>query len=293
MSNQDAMFQPPPEQANESHHPVFFTSWQLIAIVIGAIIIVAAFSSFINMLFSLFGAVLVVAAIAVALYFAWKSNTVPVELPLRRFTNLEQPTVVIHNPAGSIRIRGAATSDVEIRGTQRILRSSYQHVVPSTLNCRHNENTITVTIDRQWENELMEKGGVDLDIIVPSISDLRVHSNAGMIRLRNIIGQVVIETNAGFIDVQEATFRGTSTLRTNAGSINFEGVLDSQGQYHFETNAGNIHTSLPRSSPVAFTAKTDFGSMHNEFGSDITGAEPRALLTLRTNLGSIHIQAVQ
>ena len=292
MSNQDAMFQPP-EQANASHHSTSFTPWQWVAIIIGAIIIIAALSSFINMLFSLFGAVLVVAAVAAALYFAWKSNTVPVELPLRRFTALEQPTVIIHNPAGNIRIQGAAVSDVEIRGTQRILRSSYRHVVPSTLNCRHEGNTITVTIDRQWENEMMEKGSVDLDITVPAVSDLHIHGNAGGIRLRNIVGQVVIETNAGNIDAQEATFRRSSTLRTNAGAINFEGALDPQGYYHFETNAGNIRASLPYPSSIAITSKTDFGSVHNELGGDIIGAEPRASLTLRTNLGSIYIQAVQ
>jgi hypothetical protein len=290
MSNQDAMFQPP-EQANEAHHTVSLTPWQLVAIIIGAIIIIAALSSFINMLFSFFGSVLVVAAVAVALYFAWKSNTVPVELPLRRFTALEQPTVVIHNPAGNIRIRGAAVSDVEIRGTQRILRTSYQHIVPSTLNCRCEGNTVTVIIDRKWENEMMEKGSVDLDIIVPAVSDLHVHGNAGEIRLRNIVGQVVIETNAGNIDVQEATFRRTSTLRTNAGAINFEGILDPPGCSHFETNAGNISASLSRSSSIAITAKTDLGTIHNEFGGDIIGAEPHASLALRTNLGSIYISA--
>ncbi len=292
MSNQDAMFQPP-EQANESHHPIFLTPWQLVAIIIGTIIIIAALSSLINMFFSFFGAVLVVAAVAVALYFVWKSNTIPVELPLRRFTALEQPSVVIHNPAGNIRIRGAAVSDVEIRGTQRILRSSYQHVVPSILNCHRENNTVTVTIDRQWGNEMMEKGSVDLDIIVPAISDLHVHGNAGVIRLRNIVGQVVIETNAGNIDAQEATFRRNSTLRTNAGTITFEGILDPQGNARFETNAGNISASLPRSSSIAITAKTDFGSVQNEFGGDIIGAEPRSSLTLRTNLGSIYIQAAQ
>ena len=292
MSNQDAMFQPP-EQANESHYPISLTPWQWVAIIIGAIIIIAALSSFINMLFSFFGAVLVGAGVTVVLYFAWKSSTVPVELPLRRFTALEQPDVVVHNPAGKIRIQGAAVSDVEIRGTQRILRSSYQHVVPSILNCHRENNTVTVTIDRQWGNEMMEKGSVDLDIIVPAVSDLHVHGNAGGIRLRNIVGQVVIETNAGNIDAQEASFRRNSALRTNAGTITFEGILDPQGNAHFETNAGNISASLPRSSCVAITAKTDLGTIHNEFGGDVIGTEPRASLTLSTNLGSIHIQAVQ
>ncbi len=290
MSNQDAMFQPP-EQIHESHHSTSFTPWQLVAIIIGALIIIAALSSLINMLFSLFGAMLIVVAVATALYFTWKSNTVPVELPLRRFTALEQPTVVVHNPAGNIRIRGAAVSDVEIHGTQRILRTSYGHVVPSTLNCRREGNTVTVTIDRQWGNEMIEKGSVNLDIIVPAVSDLHVHGNAGGIKLRNVAGQVVIETNAGNIDAQETTFRRTSTLRTNAGAIIFAGALDPQGYYHFETNAGNIRASLSRSSAVAITSKIDLGSVYNEFGSDIIGTEPRASLTLHTNLGTIHISA--
>lgn len=86
-----------------------------------------------------------------------------VELPLQRFTDLEQPTLTIRNPAGSIRIRGARTSDVEVRGKQSVLRS-YWYVIPSMLNCYREGNTITITIDRQWEHDPPVSG---IDVTTP------------------------------------------------------------------------------------------------------------------------------
>jgi hypothetical protein len=75
------------------------------------------------------------------------------------------------------------------------------------LNCYREGNTITITIDRQWENEMMDKGSVDLDIVIPVTSGLHLNGSAGSINLTGVADQIAIEANAGSIYAQKITFR--------------------------------------------------------------------------------------
>jgi hypothetical protein len=113
-----------------------------------------------------------------------------------------------------------------------------------------------------------------------------------------------LHSNAGSITVRQSVLSGNSILQTNAGSVSFDGAIDPQGAYQFSTNTGSVHVMLPSNTAFHVDARTDIGSittnmpgvvvtrlnyMNSEARGDV-GNPPRAMVTLRSNLGSIYLQ---
>jgi hypothetical protein len=106
-------------------------------------------------------------------------------------------------------------------------------------------------------------------------------------------------SNAGTIDATQTILTGNSTFRTNAGSINFNGTTGTTGTYDFETNAGSIDMRLSGTTNFHVNATTDVGSINTSFPVTVNhsttgatangdvGTAPQAMLTLKTNAGSI------
>src|SRR5262249_55887374 len=151
---------------------------------------------------------------------------------------------------------------------------------------------------------------IDLDISVPESTDVHVKSDASAITLDGIQGHAFIRTNAGTIDVKNASLasksfahtragtinvqnvklEGDTRMETNAGTISFSGSIDPHGDYSFETNAGTIDMSLPAGTPFILDARTNLGTVSNHFGNTYAGNGPRAMLHLRTQLGTISVK---
>src|SRR5215467_10178123 len=94
-----------------------------------------------------------------------------------------------------------------------------------------------------------------------------------------------------------------SILKTDTGSVTFEGTIDPKGLYQFETNTGSVDVTLPGNSSFHLDASTDTGSINSDFpgvnvqhsnftggnvNSDV-GSSPGATVTLKTDTGSISL----
>ena len=286
------------------------SSKQWIWIIVAVLVLLVIGGSVIN---TILGSVFFLAGIAVVAYVIWRlAFNQAVQLPMQSFDVSGRTDLSVDNPFGAIRIHRGSVDKVEVRGTRY-----YSSLFPSRpsypLNATQQGNQVRVEV---WNPQARRTftfgdfGRIDLDIVTPEFSNVHIRSDASAIAVDGIQGQAIIRTNAGSIDVKNASLvsqsfvhtnagtinvqtvnlEGNARMETNAGTISFSGSINAGGNYSFETNAGTIDMALPANTAFILDAKTDLGTVSNQFGSNSVGEGPRATLQLRTHLGTISVK---
>jgi hypothetical protein len=116
---------------------------------------------------------------------------------------------------------------------------------------------------------------------------MTMDASSGSIRVNAVNGQLKATTHSGDVVVGAATLSGQSALKTDSGSIRFEGALDPKGTYQMATHSGDIDLTLPANAAFQLAATTGSGSVNNAFGSNIVGATPQAQITAMIGSGSV------
>lgn len=116
-----------------------------------------------------------------------------------------------------------------------------------------------------------------------------VTTGSGGVKGAGLQGQLELTTGSGGVSLQQSLLASTSRISTGSGGIHFEGALDPCSTTDIKTGSGGITLRLPASSAFVLQARTGSGGVHNEFGHNEVGGEPRAVLRLRTGSGGIHI----
>lgn len=131
-----------------------------------------------------------------------------------------KPTLVIRNPAGSLRIHSGMTNTVEIMATKYV-SGWFVNMDERAIDYMQDGNTIRVMTDGSYYRWLPMGGlrGITFDITVPQHCDIEIQGNASTLRIEGVHGQVQAGTSAGTIDVKQSTLEGQSHLTTNAGTI--------------------------------------------------------------------------
>ncbi len=130
-------------------------------------------------------------------------------------------------------------------------------------------------------------GDVTLDNVISQQEVLGTGS--GSIDVHGLSGQVTLETGSGSTTIEQGALKGDSVLKAGSGDITYNGSLDPNGSYRFETGSGDVDLTLPSSSAFSLDAHTGSGSVKNDFGSDQVGSNPRAPVSITTGSGSIDI----
>ena len=290
--------------------PQSLSSKQWMWIIIAVVVLLVIGGSVLN---TILGSVLFVAGLVCCCYVIWRlAFNQAVQLPMQSFEVSGRQDLIVDNPFGAIRIHRGSANAVEVRGTRY-----YSSLFPSRpsypLNATQQGNQVRVEV---WNPQarrsfsLGDFGRIDLDITVPESSDVHVQSDASAITVDGIQGHAFIRTNAGTIDVKNASLasqsfvhtnagtinvqnvklEGNARMETNAGTISFSGSVNPGGDYSFETNAGTIDMALPAGTAFILDAKTDLGTVSNQFGNVSVGEGARATLHLRTHLGTISVK---
>jgi hypothetical protein len=289
------------------------SSKQWIWIIIAVVVLLVIGGSVLN---TILGSVFFLAGLVIVGYVIWRlAFNRAVKLPVQSFEVSGQQDLIVDNPFGAIRIHRGSANTVEVRGT-RYYSSLFQSRISYPLNATQQGNQVKVEV---WNPQarrsfsLGDFGRIDLDITVPESSDVHVRSDASAITVDGIQGHAFIRTNAGSIDVKNASLAGQSFVHTNAGTINvqnvklegntrmetnagtisFSGSLNPGSEYSFETNAGTIDMALAAGTAFILDAKTNLGTVSNQFGNTYAGDGPRSLLHLRTNLGTISVKPMR
>ena len=219
--------------------------------------------------------------------------------PVKTYQVAPNPRLILNDNAGSVTVNSGSQNSIAIQTTRysSFIGNINDVQVQESLDSAN--NTLTVTVNQPGGQNFFNVTGVDFAITMPNSANLQITTNAGSIHVSGVSGSMSLITNAGSISVAGAALGGSSTFKTDAGTIDFKGSIGSSGTYDFETNAGSINVTLPATSAFHVNASTDAGSIDTSFpvtvnhrtpGASINGdigATPQATLTLKTNAGSI------
>ena len=216
----------------------------------------------------------------------------------RVFTVSAQPTLVLKNNVGSIRLRAGQADQVRITSSKRghlfSPRFDKETVISYTQDSAN--NTITARAGN-WQP--FGKNIVNFEITVPPQANLQLTTRLGTINVQNVAGQINLRSDAGTIQATDMALQGKSRLKTDFGTIAFSGSLDPTGNYELVTDLGTINATLVENSSFALEAKTDLGTIttdpslpqqqRNRVNGNV-GNGPYPRLKVKTDLGTINVQ---
>jgi hypothetical protein len=243
-------------------------------------------------------------------------------LPAQTFHIAGHSRLIVNNTGGDIHIHPGATDTIVVQGTKYV-RGIGANLDDVTVNYEQQGDTVSITSAENWS--FLDERGVNMDITVPSTTDLQVEdvsgnveieqisanieaqtvsggieasnlsgtlklsSTSGDIHIDNANGTMTLSTISGGIDAHNIQLQVQSSLTSTSGDINFEGSLDPRGSYHMEAVSGSINLTLPANAAFKLDASTTSGDVKNEFDSTTVGSAPQPALTLHTTSGGIKI----
>jgi DUF4097 and DUF4098 domain-containing protein YvlB len=117
----------------------------------------------------------------------------------------------------------------------------------------------------------------------------------GSVSVSQFSGQLTMAAHQGNIKANDVHLSGQSSALAESGAIILNGSLDRHGKYHLSTDTGSISLSLPETAAFHLAFSNNFGFFLNEFGSQIHGSQPQAMITVSTEYGtfSLHKASVK
>ncbi len=114
------------------------------------------------------------------------------------------------------------------------------------------------------------KGGyivtVSGDLEVEDIKgDIKIKGTSGDITLTNQLGSVSAETVSGDIELKGVTGAKSIDVGVISGDITYEGALEKDGRYSFQSHSGDVEVSLPENAAFEFSCRTFSGGIKSDF----------------------------
>jgi hypothetical protein len=214
-------------------------------------------------------------------------------LPTRSFAVQDVPKLVVTDSLGTVNIHTGKGGSIVVKGTKHAgFFGNLDNVQVKETPVGSNELDVTVQLNGRGQ-AFFGQGGVDLDITVPTQTNIQDTTNAGSLNIDGVSGQMNLQANAGSINVKNATLKGASTFEANAGSINYSGSLTPDGTYNFQADAGSVNLTLPSDSAFTLNASVSAGSVNNAFGGTIVGNPPFAEIVAHADAGSVNIHKMK
>jgi len=217
--------------------------------------------------------------------------------PARTFNVGTGSALILTSNAGAVTVNSGSTNRIVVQAKKYASFGGNLNNVQ--INYSQNGSTVNVAANSSGTFNFFNSTSVDFTITVPPATDVQINTNAGSINVNGIRGKMSLVSNAGSIGATQASLTGSSSFKTNAGSINFKGAIGTTGTYDFETNAGSIDLTLTGNPSFHLNATTDVGSINTSFPVTVNhntpgatangdvGTSHQATLTLKTNAGSI------
>lgn len=129
--------------------------------------------------------------------------------------------------------------------------------------------------------------------------DMKLSTDSGSVEMSGICGTVNVETDSGNIAVSDSKCSGS--LKTNSGKATVQ-ITGLTGNLEVYSKSGKIEAALPENDSYQLSAKTDSGTVHNDFGEPFVfetekkyltgnyGQDPAYSITLETQSSTIDVQ---
>ena len=212
------------------------------------------------------------------------------------------PKLIIKDTGGTVHIQSNADSSKAQTVTVLMNRGGGPGPNPN-VSFDKGSDTMTIDVTQQGFGD----NNADLDITTPSTSNVQVNDGNGDVNIEGVTGGINVQTTQGNIDansvsgqvtlsstsgdvsVDNGSLSGQSFLHSVDGDIHYDGSIDAQGSYKFDTVTGSVHVSLPGTTAFHLNGSSTNGQVENEFGNNDVGSGTRPSLTVSSANGSIHI----
>jgi hypothetical protein len=225
------------------------------------------------------------------------------------FTVGERPTLIVKNPAGSVKVTAGEAGRVTIQAT-KTLRGIFlggnglDEFARVQVTAEQQDETVRVTA-RQPSNSISRHVvTVALAIQVPSQCRLELEVDAGAVEIIGVSSEISGRVEAGNLTARDVTFMERSEARVDAGNVTIEGALGEAASLDVRVDAGNARLTLPQRTDAMLDAQVDAGSItvdgwnvqqKREFISvrarGQLSPEARGRLRIKVDAGSIRVQA--
>ncbi|UCF67526.1 MAG: hypothetical protein JSV80_17460 [Acidobacteriota bacterium] len=184
-------------------------------------------------------------------------------------------TVSIEFLAGSVRVVGWDRAEVQVTG---VLDDSVEEFDFSTSGSRTSIEIVPA------EHSHRMPGETDLEIHIPSTSELDVETVSARISVKAVTGEISVESISGeiaiegaVVEVDASTVSGSVNITADellrnvsvesvSGTTTLVGPLSPKGSFDFETVSGKIEMRIPAGTSAEFDLETFSGEIDNEFG---------------------------
>jgi hypothetical protein len=219
------------------------------------------------------------------------------------------PTLDVTNAAGSITVERGTAEQVKVVYSKRAhdvsQRDAQRALDAMIVSISQTGNTITVEV-RSPTAASMEAFGsqhsVDLTLDVPAVTSLQLRQMAGNVRVSDVSGTLMVNVQAGNVDLRNVSLAGSSSVRLGAGNVTFDGSLQNGSALEMRVATGNVDVALSPNAAVHITADTALGDVtaagwpitptHSGTGASANGdtsAKPTSTLAIHVDTGRISV----
>jgi hypothetical protein len=188
--------------------------------------------------------------------------------------------LVLSGTEGRVRVH---TGDGPVAVTEKI---SYTRDEPTTSH-RVDGTTLYIDVDGCGKTVRRDRCDVSFDIRVPGSTAVEVKLTAGAVDVRDLSGDLKVETTAGAIDATNLRSRHVD-VRTRAGEVTLEHRV-APAQTSARSEAGAVTVRLPGVESYAVDATTDAGDREVSVAVD-PGSAYR--VTALTEAGNVTVTPV-
>jgi hypothetical protein len=213
------------------------------------------------------------------------------------------PNLVISDAAGNVTIQQGGGNQVAVQVTKHAwgITDADAKGVLNNMVVNVSQSGTTITVQTQWSGSARQS--IDVLVTVPRQSNADVHLGAGNIDARQLTGAITLDTGAGNVTADTATFAGTSRLHTGAGNISVNGAIATGAAVDILVGAGNATLTLPSDTPAHLTASTGVGNltitgwqipvsgMVGHSASGDLGSNPTGTLTIQVGTGNLTLMS--
>lgn len=228
------------------------------------------------------------------------------------FTVSGAPSVTLQMPAGNVHVfRGSdntvtATLYKEVHAITHA--TAQQALNGTTVRSSQSGDTITLTVEMpsitgSFTNLTRR---ADLTLTVPASTNLTMIVNAGNADITGVTGVLDLTMNAGNLSLRSTTAEGSSSLRLNAGNVDYLGAIAPTGTLGIAVDAGNATVHLPPTTPTHLVARTSAGTISTNGWTSAQGtqgttvshggtltvdlnAQPTNTLTIQVSFGNVTV----
>lgn len=222
------------------------------------------------------------------------------------------PSVTLRMPAGNVHVvqgSGGAVTATLYKEVHALTHAAAQQALNgTTITSSQSGNTVTLTVEMPSITGSFTslQRSADLTISVPASTNFTMTVNAGNADVTGITGVLDVTMNAGNLTLRSATAEGSSSLRLNAGNVDYLGAIAPTATLDISVDAGNATVHLPPNTPTHLVARASAGTISTNgwtgaqgiqgttvsHGGTVTvdlNAQPTNTLTIQVSFGNVTV----